>query len=105
MVSVNGEDSLETDCYDKILKFFISCQEESRDRKEIWKSTTLITLMKQLARTKNKKLTKNAIILMITLFEDIPPDIYNNRGININRLSENDRESVLSSLKEEFLPN
>ena len=47
MVSMNGDEALETDCYDKILKYFTLCHEENREKKEIWKSTTLITLMKQ----------------------------------------------------------
>jgi hypothetical protein len=42
---------------------------------------------------------------MLSLFEDIPPDMYNNRGVDINRISRRDRKSLIANLKEEFLPN
>ncbi|MGQ4874140.1 MAG: hypothetical protein ACTSVV_04500 [Promethearchaeota archaeon] len=98
------DDSTELACYEKILQFYETCQ-DSREKIEIWKSRSLINLMNKLAETKNKRLIRNAIILLISLFEDIPPDIYNNRGIDINRLSEKDRKKILAKLESEFLPN
>lgn len=104
MCAAGNDDSLEIDCYEKILNYFNSC-EDSRDKREIWKSHSLITLMNKLMRTQNKRLIQNALILLLSLFEDMPPDIFNNRGIDFNRLTGDDRDLVLSKLKGEFLPN
>ena len=94
----------EIDCYEKILKFFHK-RHHNRDKTEIWKNQSLIQLMKKLQKTKDKRTIRNALILLISLFEQIPPDIYNNRGININRLSEDDRRMVQDALKKEFIAN
>ena len=58
-----------------------------------------------LDKTKNRVLVTNAIILILSLFEDIPPDTFNNRGVNINRITGKDRKSLVADLKDEFLPN
>ncbi|MFX1572558.1 MAG: hypothetical protein ACFFB0_07405 [Promethearchaeota archaeon] len=100
----NNYDEFELDCYLKIIDFFQK-EKVNKENKEIWKSKSLIELMNYLDRTKNKTLVTNAIILIISLFEDIPPDIYNNRGVDINQVSEKDRRSLISKLKDEFLLN
>ncbi|MFX1504049.1 MAG: hypothetical protein ACFFDH_24020, partial [Promethearchaeota archaeon] len=64
-----------------------------------------IELMKYLKRTQNRTLVTNALILIISLFEDIPPDTYNNRGVKVNRISEEDKRFLIEDLKQEFLPN
>jgi hypothetical protein len=92
----------ELDCYYKILDYFQK-EKGNREQIEIWKYRSFIELMKLLDRTKNRTFVTNAIILILSLFEDIPPDTYNNRGVNINRIK--DRTSLISVLKEEFLPN
>ncbi|MEJ2277587.1 MAG: hypothetical protein P8Y70_07545 [Candidatus Lokiarchaeota archaeon] len=91
----------EIDCYEKILDFF---QENKFKKKkiELWKNKTFIALMKKLEKTQNRVLVKNAIILMISLFDNIPPDIYNNRGIDIDLLSKADKSNLYTKLKEEF---
>ena len=100
----NNSDDLELDCYLKIIEYF---QKERFDREttEIWKNQSLIELMNLLERTKNRTLVTNAIILILTLFEDLPPDIYNNRGVHVNRISDRDKKSLIEELKDEFLPN
>lgn len=100
----NNSDENELDCYLKIIDFFQN-KEINKDKREIWKNHSLIKLMNLLERTKNKALVANAIILILSLFEDIPPDTYNNRGVDINRISEKDRRSLILELKDEFLPN
>jgi len=100
----NSYDEFELDCYLKIIDFF-QHKKVDKEKTEIWKSQSLIELMDFLDRSKNKTLVANALILILSLFEDIPPDIYNNRGVDINRISEKDRRFLISKLKEEFLPN
>ncbi|MFX0028130.1 MAG: hypothetical protein ACFE8B_02895 [Candidatus Hermodarchaeota archaeon] len=100
----NNTEEFELDCYLKIIEYF-QTEKVSREETEIWKSQSLIEIMKLLDKAKNRALVTNALILMLTLFEDIPPDTYNNRGVNINRISRKDRESLIGDLREEFLPN
>ncbi len=92
---------------DYYLKIIEKCKNKrgSREAVEIWKSKEMITLMKCLNRTKNKNLITNALILLTTLFEDIPPDLYNNAGVNINLIEGKDRDVLVSILSQEFLSN
>ena len=100
----NNTEDFELDCYLKILEYFQN-ENVNRERTKIWKDHSLIELMKLLDKAKNRVLVTNSIILMLSLFEDIPPDTYNNRGVNINRISVKDRRSLIADLEEEFLPN
>lgn len=93
---------LELDCYTKILKFF-KRQPSNKEVVEIWKNKAFIQLMRVLERTKNKELIQNAIIIIISLFEQLPPDLYNNRGINANLIKKKEKEAFLSVLKSEFI--
>jgi len=102
-ININSDD-LELECYSKIIDFFQK-EKTSQEETVIWKSQSIIELMNYLERTHNRTLVTNALILLLSLFEDIPPDTYNNRGVNINRLSEREKRSLMEDLKEEFLPN
>ena len=97
-------DDFELDCYLKILDYFQK-DKANKEITEIWKNQSYIELMRLLEQKTNKDLVKNAIILILILFEDIPPDIYNNRGVDINRISIEERKSLIAGLEEEFLPN
>lgn len=97
-------DELELDLYLKIIDYFQK-EKVTREEIEIWKNKSIIELMKFLERSQNRTLVTNALILILSLFEDIPPDIYNNRGVNINRISQKDKRFLIEDLKEEFLPN
>ncbi|MFX1301958.1 MAG: hypothetical protein ACFE9X_01240 [Promethearchaeota archaeon] len=102
-INSNSED-FELDYYLKILNYFQD-NKISREKKEIWKNRSIIELMNLLERTQNRTFVTNALILILSLFEDIPPDTYNNRGVNIARISEKDKKFLIKELKEEFLPN
>ena len=88
----------------KIIDYFQK-EKVTREEIEIWKNKSIIELMKFLEGSQNRTLVTNALILILSLFEDIPPDIYNNRGVNINRISQKDKRFLIEDLKEEFLPN
>ncbi|MFX1311495.1 MAG: hypothetical protein ACFFHD_02640 [Promethearchaeota archaeon] len=100
----NNCDEVELDCYLKIINFFQN-EEINKDEKEIWKSQSLIELMKFLDYSHNKKFVANAIVLILSLFEDTTPDMYDNRGVDINQIPDKDRRSLITELKNEFLPN
>ncbi|MFW9826481.1 MAG: hypothetical protein ACFFEY_02555 [Candidatus Thorarchaeota archaeon] len=102
-ISKNGEE-FELDFYLQIIDLFQD-EEINREKKRIWINKSIIELMKYLKRTRNRRLVANALILILSLFEDLPPDLYNNRGVNINRISQKDKEFLIKDLKEEFLPN
>lgn len=103
----NNNDTYELDYYLSIIDFFQN-QNADRETKEIWKNKSLIELMKVLKRTRKTEFVKNAIILILSLFDNIPPDSYNNRGIKVNSLTNGDKLSYVNLLKSEFsndLPN
>ena len=59
--------------------------------------------MKRMNNGKNKELAKNAIIVLISLFEDYPPDIFHSIGADLESLSEEEREEAMEKLKEIFI--
>ncbi|MFX0040770.1 MAG: hypothetical protein ACFFCY_02185 [Promethearchaeota archaeon] len=97
-------DQFELDLYLKIIDYFQK-EKVSKDEVEIWKNKSIIELMKYLKRTKNRGFVTNALILILSLFEDMPPDFCHNRGIKVNKISQGDKNFLIENLKEEFLPN
>jgi len=61
--------------------------------------------MNFLNQTNNRKLVTNAIILLLSLSEDNPLDIYSDRGTNINQIVDKDKKLLIQNLKEELLHN
>ena len=102
-ININS-DELEIDYYIQIIEYFQK-EKVSKEEIEIWMNRSIIELMKYLKRTQNRTLVTNALILILSLFENNPTDIYNNRGFDINRISEIDKKSIIENLKNEFLPN
>ena len=78
-------------------------QHQSPEDVELWKDKSIIKLMQVLKRTNNKLLARNALIIIISLFEHLPPDLFNNLGTNANVLKKEERESLKSILKTEFI--
>ena len=70
---------------------------------EIWKDRSYIELMQVLKRTHNKNLVKNAIILILSLFEELPIDLYDNYGINTKDLKKEQKKNFIAEMKSEFL--
>ncbi|MFX1480891.1 MAG: FaeA/PapI family transcriptional regulator [Promethearchaeota archaeon] len=94
----------ELDWYFTVLDYFHK-EKKNKEKIEIWKCQSLIRLMKLLDQTRNKTFVANTIVVILSLFEDIPPDTFNNRGVNLNRISVKDRKSLNANLKEEFITN
>jgi hypothetical protein len=97
-------DQFELDLYLKIIDYFQK-EKVTREEMEIWKNKSIIELMKYLKRTQNRSFVANALILILSLFEDLPADLYNNRGVNLKHIAEKDKHSLIEDLKNEFLPN
>lgn len=102
-INTNSGD-FELDFYLKIIDYYED-DNISREKKEIWKNQSIIQLMNLLERTKNRTFVTNALILLLSLLEDNPPDIYSNRGCNVNCISDKDKKSLILELENEFLPN
>ncbi len=103
----NSNDTYELDYYLSIIDFFQN-QNTDRETTEIWKDKSLIELMRVLKRTRKTEFVKNAIILILSLSDQMPPDSYSNRGIQVNSLTNEDKLSYVNLLKSEFtndLPN
>ena len=102
-INTNSED-FELEFYLKIVDYF---QDDniSREKREIWKNQSIIQLMNLLKRTQNRTFVTNALIFLLSLLEDNPPDIYSNRGHNVNCISDKDKKALILELENEFLPN
>ena len=107
MNNSNNCDNSEYDYYSSIIEFSQN-QNVNEEAVELWKNKSFIELMKVLERNSRKEFVKNAILLILSLFDEHPPDIYTSRGTNVNSLDNGEKKSYMSVLKMEFideLPN
>ena len=98
----NSSDNSELEYYISIIDFFQN-QNTNRQTAELWKDKSFIELMKVLKRTRKKEFVKNAIILILSLIDQMPPDTYNKGGIKVNSLINGDKLSYINILKSEFI--
>ena len=98
----NTNEDYELDYYLSIIDFFQN-ENSNPETTELWRNKSFIQLMKVLKRTRRKEFVKNAIILILSLFDELPPDSYNNRGIKPSSLTAGDRLSYVNILKSEFI--
>ena len=97
----NDIDQKELDCYTKIIKLFLK-KEKDPITIETWKDKAIVKIMNVLKDPKNKRWLQNALIILLSLFDDNPPDLYSNIGKKVEILSDEEKEQVISKLKEEF---
>jgi len=100
----NNSDNYELDYYLSIIDFFQN-QNTNRETAELWRDKSFIELMKVLKRTRKKEFVKNAIILILSLIDQMPPDNYTEKGIKVNSLTNGDKLSYVNILKSEFINN
>lgn len=96
-----NEENTSKDCYDIILNYFQNTK-DSPIQKEIWKNKVYLKLIEMWEKgERDKEYIKNLFILVLNLFgEEIPPDIYNTMGDQIEKI--NDRKKIKRILKKEF---
>ncbi|MBY9006941.1 MAG: hypothetical protein KGD63_09290 [Candidatus Lokiarchaeota archaeon] len=75
----------------------------SRQEIEVWKYKIYMELMDLLGFTENIMMVKNSILLILSLFEDLPPDLYNNQGLKISSLDKKDKNILISNLRKEIM--
>ena len=98
----NNNNNYELDYYLNIIDFFQN-QNTNRETAEIWKDKSFIELMKVLKLTRKKEFVKNAIILILSLIDKMPPDTYNEEGIKAKSLINEDKLSYINILQSEFI--
>jgi len=90
-------------CYDKILDCY-SKHKKNPKLRQMCKNRSIYWLMEKLRKRNDRQIVQNALLLVLSLFEDHPPDLYSNRGKEIKSISnEKDKTDLLSELKKEFL--
>lgn len=95
--------SIEKSLYDQIIEFFEKVPKKQKTDIEKWKYQIYLKLMKMMDEPQEKLVVRNAIILILSLFNDIPPDIYNTRGKQLEDISsEVQKNEILAELKEEI---
>ncbi|KKM30627.1 hypothetical protein LCGC14_1566060 [marine sediment metagenome] len=94
----------ESDC---IIKIFDYYHDEilNHQNQEIPISLLMIKLMKILGITEDKSLITKALIITIQFFEQIPADLYDNQGIEIDLLPLKYKKKAIAQLRQEFLLN
>jgi hypothetical protein len=84
----------ELDCYDIILNYFQNNTDSASER-EVWKNKAYLKLVELWKNGKiNTHNTRNLFLLLLNLFEELPPDIYNSLGkpLKEKEKSENKRK-------------
>ena len=101
MAQENDIDQKEEDCYTKIINLFLKI---GRDpiAIETWKDKAIVKIMNVLKDPKNKRWVQNALIILLSLFDDNPPDLYSSIGEKVKILSDEEKEDVISKFKEEL---
>ena len=97
----NFEEILELDYYTRIIA--LSQKRRGNEvKKEIKKYLSIRNVMNELKCSENKTLVKNALIMILALFENKAPDVFNSRGVDVNQISGKEREKYISQLKAEL---
>jgi hypothetical protein len=100
----NNNNISELDCYDIILDYF-QHNKDSPVEQELWKNKAYITLIRLWAKGKiNAHNAQNLFILLINLFEDIPPDIFNSLGRSLQNTEDSENKKKFKQiLKREIM--
>ena len=91
----------ELECYSNIINLFSKFDKDPITI-EKWKNNLITRLMNALKEPKNESWLKNALIILLSLVDKKPSDLYANMGENFNILSKEEKELILSKLKEEL---
>ena len=90
-------------CYDKILDCYLK-HKRNPIKKEMCKNRSIYWLMEKLRKRNDREVVQNALLIVLSLFDDTPPDLYSNIGKEIKSLSDNgEKDKVISELKKELI--
>ncbi|TFF97614.1 MAG: hypothetical protein EU541_07990 [Promethearchaeota archaeon] len=92
----------ELNCYDVILKYFQN-NSDSPSERELWKNKAYLKLIELWKKGKiDTQNTRNSMILLLNLFGNVPPDIFNSRGRSLNRVESENKQKLKNILKKEL---
>ena len=92
----------ETEFYDKILTGFMELNSNG-NRVELFKNQSIIELMTHMNSTKDKLFTKNALLLIMGLFDDNLNDTFYYNSENIHNATKGNKDVLLTILEDEFM--
>jgi hypothetical protein len=95
--------SEEVVCYDKILNCYLK-HKGNRSMIEMCKNRSIIRLMDKLRQRNDRRLVQNTLLLVLSLYDDHPPDLYSSLGKDVDTLNDKkEKRELLSELKKEFI--
>ncbi|MHA1525635.1 MAG: hypothetical protein ACTSQD_01285 [Promethearchaeota archaeon] len=95
-------ENTETEFYDKILTGFMELNSNG-NRVELFKNQSIIELMTHMNSTKDKLFTKNALLLIMGLFDDNLNDTFYYNSENIKKKKKRNKDVLLTILEDEFI--
>ncbi len=92
----------ELNCYSKILECYRENQSKDRVNNELYKNKSIIKVIKNSQCRNDLNFVKNALILILSLYDDHPADVYSDFGNDIKQCTQSDKMTLLSQLKKEL---
>lgn len=91
----------ESKCYSKILKVYNDSKNNDYNR-EYNKNQSIIKLFKASDCKNKEQFIRNALIMVLSLYDEKPADLYANSGKRLEDCNNNQREAALAMLKAEL---
>ena len=103
MSSENSMISDRSNCYNKIIDCYLRNKHDYH-KLEDCKNKSILSLMKILRQSNDQAFVENALIFVLSLFNrSAPPDLYSSLGTDSKKCNNEEKEILISLLKEEFL--
>ena len=103
---IEGDSQVDEDemkCYSRIINSFLNNKFDANQR-ELAKNQSILKLIKTSKCKNNKNFVKNALILVLSLYnEEEPADLYCSYGNDIDSCSDLEKEVLKSQLKLELI--
>ena len=103
---IEGDSQVDEDemkCYSRIINSFLNNKYDANKR-ELAKNQSILKLIKTSKCKNNKNFVKNALILVLSLYnEEEPADLYCSYGNDIDSCSDLEKEVLKSQLKLELI--
>ncbi len=95
------ETSPEIGCYLKILEGFSKNKHTAQDLPRL-KSKAILKLIRSSECKNDKNFVKNALLIVLSLYDKKPMDIYNSRGKILKDCTQEQKQKILLKLQKEF---
>ena len=92
----------ELNCYTKIIDCFLQNKHDTYQR-ELCKNNSIIKLINVSECRNIDNFIRNALLLVLSLYDNNPADLYDNYGSDIESCNASEKEKLLAELKKELL--